>query len=416
MFKPIVFRGNNREVFRIRPGTIGLFVLLVLYTIPVTIGIPGLGSHIVVFLAEFFIIAGWMICYFVNNTSKSSFLIDEKNYRVRNWTFAFIVYIAVSRILLFTTGFDADWFSYPRVSFIFLISFFWITKKGFSDFDKIDAVILFLTYLIALEMLTFLQTGDVRSSKVLLNINIFVCIVIVILPTLVHLTLNPSSLIRKIWYLSVLVLSLGLVLFSGSRAGTSIAFVVVIYLFLRERNINGKVFFLVIAVAASIVVLSNINSLELQNVLYRSISVITGGRHGTDSNAVISDNVRAEIWYLGFQRFLSRPLLGTGILTFDFNMGIYKVHQSAHNFMIELLMSYGVIGTIIYGILFVTILRSSPGDKINKRIMHLTVFGYLAFSFVEPTFVEKIILFIFLLLITSDTGKVIREHNDAILL
>ena len=167
-------------------------------------------------------------------------------------------------------------------------------------------------------------------------------------------------------------------------------------------------YFIIVAIAFGVVFFANIERNELQEVIYRSFSFLTGAHKGADSNALISDGVRSEIWYLGIQIFKAQPLLGAGILTFDFNMGIYKVHQSAHNFLIELLMSYGIIGTIIYGIILNYILKINNGNKNSKRVVYLTMASYLAFSFVEPTFVEKIILFIFLMLVTSESNELIK--------
>ena len=67
-----------------------------------------------------------------------------------------------------------------------------------------------------------------------------------------------------------------------------------------------------------------------------------------------------------------------------------------------------MIFSIIYGIIINYILKINNGNKNSKRVVYLTMASYLAFSFVEPTFVEKIILFIFLMLVTSESNELIK--------
>ncbi len=400
MYKKIADNRGEDKNKRINYRIIYLFLLLLLFTLPVTIPLPVGGKHIVVYIAELVIIFEWFIqaLYFKFGFPQTDYFDRKYIGRIRIVSILLGIYIIVTRLFFLISGFDAEWLTYPRITLIFLISLFWIVRKRFESNDKITAVLLFITYLNILEIVFFIQSGSVRASKILLNINIYVCLFIVVLPTLVHLIINTTAVFRRAWYIGITISGLFLVMMSGSRAGTGIAIVVIAVELIFEKNNRGRIIALIFVVIPPALIIIGMKGFDTLGVLNRTFSIVS-------SSTVASDNVRSEIWKMGLQQFSRSPLFGTGILAFDFDFGYYKAHQSAHNFLIELLMSYGVIGTILYGKLVYLIFRFCTPRKPYIRLVLLTFASYLGFSLVEPTFTERIILFVFLLVITSKCGN-----------
>ena len=137
----VLINGTSKNPISL--ATLYLLILMIIFTIPVTLSIPGMGSHIVIYLAEFFVIFGWGIDFVLHKFKVTSYSPQNESYliKIRNWTLIFWAYVIISRVLMLSNGFNAGWFSYPRVSFIFLVSFFWLIRKNYSSKDKIDAVL-----------------------------------------------------------------------------------------------------------------------------------------------------------------------------------------------------------------------------------------------------------------------------------
>ena len=148
----------------------------------------------------------------------------------------------------------------------------------------------------------------------------------------------------------------------GSRMGILLLlFTIAISILLNIRRANRTLLLISVSAIAAIVFLSSKTG---QNVLY-----VLEAR----SNALVAQNNisngRFDIWKEYFDTFNSSKslwLLGLGSYTY------YGIDSVAHNFLIEDLAAYGIIGMVLiyyaYGVVFKTV---AVGSRINKKKKHL---------------------------------------------
>lgn len=400
---------NRRKKLIVNNGTVYLFILLCLFALSLTIPIPGTGKHIVIYAAEIPILIGVMI-RIASNGFRVCWKPEYDNKRVINTikaTLLFVCYIIITRLFFFIKEFNVELLTYPRISIVFLICYFWIINTHYSSKEKIDSILIFIVVVNVFQSYQLIATGTVRYSEVLMNINIYVCIIIIALPTIMHLFINSGSIMRRALYAFILFSSAIIVFASGSRGGTGMFALIVIYFLFRERDYKS-IAIIILASAGMILYILHIENPYFSETLNRSLSVFRQFGKAIDESALISDNLRYEIWNKGWTHILSSPLFGSGYLAFKFVMVETEVYQSAHNVFIEMLMSYGIIGTIVYLYIIYNICKSCETRDSNNSIKAITIVGYFVFSFFQPTFCEKNILFLFLMIITStypDIGK-----------
>lgn len=119
-----------------------------------------------------------------------------------------------------------------------------------------------------------------------------------------------------------------------------------------------------------------------------------------------SDYMRKDLLQRGIEQVKLNPLLGTGDVAYECQIGDYKAIQSSHNFLIEAIICYGCIGLVIIAGLFITLIvdtklfrRETRTKCKSKIVLILTVLFYFAFGFVQPTVFNYIICPLFVLIV-----------------
>lgn len=72
-----------------------------------------------------------------------------------------------------------------------------------------------------------------------------------------------------------------------------------------------------------------------------------------------SDNMRADLMKMALEEVRKAPLCGTGDLFYTYQMSYKTMEQTAHNFILESLVSYGLIGTAMIAVLLFSLLITS---------------------------------------------------------
>lgn len=105
-----------------------------------------------------------------------------------------------------------------------------------------------------------------------------------------------------------------------------------------------------------------------------------------------SDTMRSELVKMGLEQVKLNPFFGTGDLYYSYDLGYMKLDQTSHNFIIESLVCYGILGTLMIAVLFIAILVECK--IICKPLLKLwrfkvsaagTMVYYFAFGMVQPS-------------------------------
>lgn len=132
-----------------------------------------------------------------------------------------------------------------------------------------------------------------------------------------------------------------------------------------------------------------------------------------------SDNMRAELLQRGIREFKKSPIFGTGDLYYTYDMGYKTMEQTAHNFLVECLVCYGIIGTLMIAALVTGMLigcglfKKFKWAEINNRVyLLLSMFHYFALGCVQPSVFNTFLCPLFALLLAY-YGRLILPQQPA---
>jgi O-antigen ligase len=130
-----------------------------------------------------------------------------------------------------------------------------------------------------------------------------------------------------------------------------------------------------------------------------------------------SDNMRGDLVKWGIEEIKKNPAFGTGNVLFRYVINEKRAfEQSSHNFVIESIICYGIVGLLLIGVMFACMLVKT--DLYRKKnwykwrdavAMLLCVVYYFAFGFVQPTVYAPMICSLFVLLIYTFARDGLRD-------
>jgi hypothetical protein len=132
-----------------------------------------------------------------------------------------------------------------------------------------------------------------------------------------------------------------------------------------------------------------------------------------------SDNMRGELLQQGIREFKKSPIFGTGDLYYTYDMGYKTMEQTAHNFLVECLVCYGIIGTLMIAALVVGMLfgcglfRKLKWSELSNRVyLLLVMFHYFALGCVQPSVFNTMLCPLFAILLAY-YGRLILPEPPA---
>jgi len=120
-----------------------------------------------------------------------------------------------------------------------------------------------------------------------------------------------------------------------------------------------------------------------------------------------SDAMRSELMKQGIAEVWKNPIFGTGNLYYTYDLGYKTMEQTAHNFIIESLVCYGIVGTVMIALLLLAILRQCgffrkeciKNWRIWASIILVSLY-YFAFGMVQPSVFNTLVCPVFFVAIT----------------
>ena len=256
-----------------------------------------------------------------------------------------------------------------------------------------------------------------------INAIVFACVFLISIPFLVN-NIDKDSRTQKIVFSILLGLSIVFVLLSGSRASFYLLlltlFAVAVFMIIKNRKALLRFFAVIFGSLIVVALLFAVNFSDVRKNIVREVWFLNtvvkvdepvSGENENDNdnendieelieqqNQQIdrSDTGRKELMIYGINEIKKNPVFGTGdVLYLQQMTDTYIANQSSHNFIIESLVSYGIIGTVllmaVFGVLFVKALKEI--DIKHKFYLILTAGVLLAFSCIQPLFFNAIVVF-----------------------
>ena len=289
-------------------------------------------------------------------------------------------------------------------------------------------------------IISFLEGGFFSLSP--LN-NLYSTSVLVMLLPVLFAGFREHKGLRGVIYWSTFSLSVLLIMICSSRAITllSIAILGVLMLFTFKKPVDLGKFLAAILCAAILVTLMGVCNIGLvRRSLYREFGIrwpvsssqqqdpdqeemetpeLSEEEKMIEAQINTSDNMRGELLQQGIREFKKSPIFGTGDLYYTYDMGYKTMEQTAHNFLVECLVCYGIIGTLMIAALVVGMLfgcglfRKLKWSELSNRVyLLLVMFHYFALGCVQPSVFNTMLCPLFAILLAY-YGRLILPEPPA---
>lgn len=255
-----------------------------------------------------------------------------------------------------------------------------------------------------------------------INAIVFACCFLLIIPFYAN-GLSVEEKKQKAINVVLLTLSVVFVLLSGSRASffllLFVIFVIAVYMIIKERRSLILFFASLLCSLLLVAALFACNIQDVRKNVVREVwflnsfvkleETVNGEDPANDIENDIeelidqqneqidrSDSGRKELMQAGLNELKKNPLFGTGDVLYEQQMNeTYTATQSSHNFVIESLVAFGIIGTLLLAALILNIFVKAfkAIDWKNRFYLLVVLFVYLAFSFIQPLFFNTIIAY-----------------------
>ena len=290
-------------------------------------------------------------------------------------------------------------------------------------------------------IISFLEGGFFSLSP--LN-NLYSTSVLVMLLPVLFAGFREHKGVRGMLYWATFSLSVLLIMICSSRAITllSMGILGVLMLFTFRKVIDFGKFVAAVLCAALLVGLMGVCNIGLvRRSLYREF----GFRWPVSNSAVqnpdeeemespemtdeelmqsvidaqinTSDNMRGELLQRGIREFKKSPVFGTGDLYYTYDMGYKNMEQTAHNFLVECLVCYGMIGTLMIAALVLGMLigcglfkKFKWAELSNRIYLLLSMCHYFALGCVQPSVFNTFLCPLFALLLAYYGSLILPEQ------
>lgn len=278
-------------------------------------------------------------------------------------------------------------------------------------------LLLFVTCVNVYQIISLFRTvHSFRQLKGLQNINIYLCFTLAALPMIISFASSyknsckwKCSLAKVVAYFNIFAI-ICFSLFSGSRIAGIMCPVVGIGSFFLANGISKKsVVSFLIVLALLTVLICGILLLDVYDAridFFRTagpvisaadINVSSMGSGGelqeTGNSVTDSNSMRGALWEKSIAYIKENPIFGRSSIDIDCEMHFSgskeptKIVQSPHNFILEMWLSLGLPGMLLYllmvGLCALKILFGKMAAS-RKGLYLLTMFAVFGFSFFQP--------------------------------
>ena len=315
-----------------------------------------------------------------------------------------------------------------KISIFPLILLFTAKYMKINDKNVLNCLVIFNLIINIIQLFSF---TNIRMSSFLGNVGVYLTIIeMLFYINFYAFFINESDISIKIFSLFNILICLIMPLLSGSRSSFLIIVILtiifLIYLIVNKRIVHCITMTLLITIAVTINLMcwnttkiasyanralpqffvnNNINNegnSSNNNVKHENNDDINPEfekSNITNSEMIKSDDLRNYLFKKSISEIKNNPLIGNGVIYFNIETNYGVSLQSAHNFILEYINAYGIIGFVLYSLIHILIL--SYMNLKNKKaisVLCLSVFATLIQSLVEPTMLIVPIVTVFYIL------------------
>ena len=273
-----------------------------------------------------------------------------------------------------------------------------------------------------------------------INMNIMTGLNIITMPFLVDYYKQAKTKKTKIFVLALMCLILVEVLTSSARMMCTLALMVLLVQIIvnfKNKAVFKRLIFTCLCALLVIIIMFVGNVKNTRYAIFREFSVVKkivyfiDSAVGTDMNnekldeeqemveAVEqiqrSDSMRQDLINMGIEQVKQNPIFGTGNVTYSYFVSGYTIQQSSHNFLIEALICYGIIGVLLIIVLILLALykskifsRKNKGPWQNKISVFLTFVVFFAMGSLQPLVFNSLLCPVFMMLF-ANYDKIAQE-------
>lgn len=265
-----------------------------------------------------------------------------------------------------------------------------VLKKYKKNKIKIETIIsdfINFGYIIVIFKLCFIIFLNEFFLYDMINVNKECCIMLMLIPCSF---LGYLIYERKKYMIGILLFS-AMVIYSGSRVGMFLWFlelVMIGFLFVKH---DFKIYKMMLCVFFFVLIISGLLIFDIGNIQHY-FSRATGAFFLNTSLAIDvesqtsrSDFGRFELYDWGYTEFLKSPIIGTGVVYFSQTIdGMGEYIQSSHNFVLEILDCFGLLGLVQVIMLFIAMFLQIPRDNGGKSYFMIVSFAFFGYAIFQP--------------------------------
>lgn len=315
-------------------------------------------------------------------------LLLRKKFVFNKFLFIYLLFIIVCMISVFYAIEPNT--SIVKVKTLILIYLLMLTFINYVDrFERLDYIMKCFVYsgfiasiyilinadFTALERLGG-ELGNVNGTGMIIGISSIFCL---------HYLLKTKNK----WYALIIITNLIVILLTGSRKSLLFIMIsiVLLLIFQESGNLGSKVKALLISIAIIFTAFYVINNVPIFYEIIGKRIVNLLSFFSSDGTTEVSMNTRSNMIQLGWRWFIERPFSGYGIdnyrYLFSSNGG--GISTYSHNNVIELLVGTGVVGTTLFYLSNLIVIKDllKASKIITKTVCYsflLIISGYLYMS------------------------------------
>ncbi len=401
-----------------------LLILLCTSIINVNVFMPLSDNNTIVLALIELILPIIILYYFILIIKKKIKLNDfyKKIFIVLLIFFVWYVIISISRYFI---GYEVKQSLLAiKVSIPAIIMILLIDKLKIDKYMIVKNLIIFNFLINIIQLFNF---SNLRMSDFLGNIIVYLTLICMLFPiNIQYFEEKETSIFIKIIIIFNVVCALLISLMVGSRSIVYVLFaysiIIIIYLILNKKvkSLIVLLFGVFISFGGNYLIKNNTNYITYsERVLYTKknsdIDKITKDDKDkfvsiTEVEKEKSDNIRKKLMLDSWESIKKSPIIGEGVIYFSVDTDYGVKYQSAHNFVLEYINAYGIIGFmlffIIHLIIMLKILLINYKDK-NLIYIILSLSSVLVISLVQPTLLIVPIVFLYYILY----GIFLKEEN-----
>lgn len=379
----------------------------------ILVPIPVLNKHIAVVPSEIIL----FICFMWVYRRKNKMGKVDKRY-VGSIIYFVIIYLFLVIYHMILSGFNIQYFMHIRYIIAGALAYLFFSKIELTTKARYNVLVLVVSIINILRLFRILSGEVVRTSPFMINIIIYATFLLICYPVflfyLIHKYESKNKYISVMTYLNI-IFTIVIMPFTGSRTCNAVLICINLAVFLfflwKYRKAVKRCVFLM-ALSYAIFVLCFLFSSNSQSKSYalrsfgldstesavsdirkmstEDLEQLPNDIHFFESQSgkdeVIiraSDQVRSFYWNVAIKEIKKNILLGRGSCEIEYE----GTFQSPHNFMLELLLSFGLIGALyaviiiffpLYGVI-------SMRESWRSILALLISFAFFSISFFQPT-------------------------------